>query len=331
MNSTETTKDTGPRISIVVPVFNEEGNVELLCARTVAAMESFGVPWEMIVVDDGSRDRTLRHLTAAAAQEPRIRVISLRRNCGQTAAMAAGIDHAQGEVIVPMDGDLQNDPGDIRRLVEKLDEGYDVVSGWRRDRKDAAIRRNFVSRVANRLISWISGVRLHDYGCSLKAYRRDVLQHVRLYGEMHRFIPIYASWYGSRVTELEVAHHPRVSGNSKYGLERIFKVLLDLMMVQFLARYQTKPLYVFGFMALTMFAGAFVAGTVALVLKLFWSISFILTPLPLLVVMFFVTGVICMLMGILAEMLMRVYFESQGKAIYDIAELVNFGDREPRA
>lgn len=327
MNPGETTAGAGPRISIVVPVYNEEGNIEPLCARTVEAMESFGVPWEMIVVDDGSRDATYRRLAAVALNEPRIRVISLRRNRGQTAAMAAGIDHAQGEVIVPMDGDLQNDPADIRRLVEKLDEGYDVVSGWRRDRKDAAIKRNFVSRVANRLISWISGVELHDYGCSLKAYRRDVLQHVRLYGEMHRFIPIYASWYGNRVTELEVAHHPRVSGNSKYGLERIFKVLLDLMMVQFLARYQTKPLYVFGFMALAMFAGAFLAGTVALALKLFWSISFILTPLPLLVVMFFVTGVICMLMGILAEMLTRVYFESQGKAIYDIAHLVNFKER----
>ena len=313
-----------PRISIVVPVYNEADNIDRLCAQTIAAMDAFGVAFEMIVVDDGSRDKTFERLAAAAAAEPRIRVLSLRRNCGQTAAMSAGIDHATGEVIVPMDGDLQNDPADIRRLVEKLDEGYDVVSGWRRNRKDAAIKRNFVSRVANRLISWISGVHLHDYGCSLKAYRRDVLQPVRLYGEMHRFIPIYASWYGNRVTELEVAHHPRVSGESKYGLERIFKVVLDLLMVQFLARYQTKPLYVFGFIGISMFAGALLAGFVAVLLKIVWSISFILTPLPLLFVMFFVTGVICVLMGILAEMQTRIYFESQGKAIYDIAKRLNF-------
>jgi glycosyltransferase involved in cell wall biosynthesis len=313
-----------PRVTVIIPVFNEAENIDELCAQTIAALDAFSPSFEIIIVDDGSRDGTLDRLLAAAAREPRLRILGLRRNYGQTAAMSAGIDHAQGEIIVPMDGDLQNDPADISRVVSKLDEGYDVVSGWRRERKDDALRRNFVSKVANRLISWISGVHLHDYGCTLKAYRREVLQPVRLYGEMHRFIPIYASWYGNRVTEIEVAHHARKFGSSKYGLERIFKVLLDLMLVQFLARYQTKPIHVFGSMGLIMFVGAILAGLFAVGLRLFASISFISTPLPLLFVMLFVTGVLCMLMGILAEMMMRIYFESQQKKIYDIRTRQNF-------
>eukprot|EP01034_Spumella_vulgaris_P010497 gene10497-13318_t len=217
-----------------------------------------------------------------AAADSRVKVVHFRRNAGQTAAMMAGIDFASGDVLIPLDADLQNDPADIPRLLAKLDEGYDVVSGWRKDRKDDSLRRNLPSRIANSLISRVSGVALHDYGCSLKAYRRDVIKGVKLYGEMHRFIPIYASWNGARVTELPVTHHARRFGVSKYGLERIAKVFLDLMVVKFLDRYAQKPIYVFGGFGLVNLAVSFLAGLWAIILKLFYGTSFILSPLPLL-------------------------------------------------
>ncbi|HEY8386529.1 MAG TPA: glycosyltransferase, partial [Porticoccaceae bacterium] len=236
-------------------------------------------------------------------------------------AMMAGFDHARGEIIIPMDGDLQNDPTDIPRLIAKIHEGYDVVSGWRRQRKDAAISRNLPSRLANSLISKLSGVALHDYGCSLKAYRRSILEGVKLYGEMHRFIPIYASWNGAKVTEIEVAHHPRTAGQSKYGLERIFKVILDLLVVKFLYRYANKPMYVFGgFGILAMLAG-FCSGLWAVSLKLFADKPFVETPLPLLTVFLAVTGILSILMGLQAEILNRTYHESQSKPIYRISRI----------
>lgn len=312
-------------LSVIVPMHDEEDNVGPLFGRLLPVLNALALNSEVIVVDDGSRDGTAAKLQALAAQDRRIRILSFRRNYGQTAAMMAGIDHARGEVIVPMDGDLQNDPTDIPRLLAKLAEGYDVVSGWRKDRHDKKLR-SALSRGANRLISWISGVSLHDYGCTLKAYHHEVIKDIRLYGEMHRFVPIYASWQGGRVTELEVQHHPRRHGSSHYGMNRIVKVLLDLMVVQFLSRYDTKPIYVFGAVGVLSIAVSFLAGLWALYLKWFEGVDFIQTPLPLLVVMTFLTGVMCTLMGLLAELLVRVYYEAQGKTIYSIRGRTNFDD-----
>jgi glycosyltransferase involved in cell wall biosynthesis len=316
-------------VSILAPIYNEAENIPVLVERLIDVLAAIPLKWEVILVNDGSRDASLSALRDAAARDGRVRVIDLKRNSGQTAAMMCGIDHARGEVLVPIDADLQNDPADIPRLLAKIDEGYDVVSGWRAERKDAAVRRNFVSRVANRIISLISGVHLHDYGCSLKAYRKSVLDGVRLYGEMHRFIPIYASWMGARITEIPVQHHPRMHGQSKYGLERIFKVVLDLMVVKFLDRHLVKPIYVFGSIAFLSFAISAVALAYALYLKFAEGVSLILTPLPLLSVMTFVTGLMTLLMGIVSEILVRTYFESQGKTPYAVRERINCVERTP--
>jgi dolichol-phosphate mannosyltransferase len=237
-----------------------------------------------------------------------------------------GIDHATGDLIVPIDADLQNDPADIPLLLAKIAEGYDVVSGWRKDRKDSELRRNLPSRVANWIISKVSQVKLHDYGCTLKAYRRDVLDGVRLYGEMHRLIPVYASWMGARVTEIPVRHHPRKHGQSHYGLERVVKIILDLIVVKFMDRQFMKPIYVFGGFGMLCLAISFLAGAWALFLKFVDGLSLIQTPLPLLAVMTFVTGVMCILMGLISEILMRTYFESQGKTSYSVRERVNFDE-----
>jgi len=302
------------RISVVVPVFNEQDNVGTLYERLAAVLTD---DVEFIFIDDGSTDQTAGALCAIAATDARVRVIRLRRNFGQTAALSAGIDHARGRIIVPMDGDLQNDPTDIPRLLAKVDEGYDVVSGWRKDRQDN-LKRRLPSVVANKLISWISGVHLHDYGCSLKAYRRDVLADVRLYGEMHRFVPIYASWQGARVTELPVTHHARVHGKSKYGLERTVKVLLDLVVVKFLANYSTKPIYVFGGFGLFALFMSLATFTLMMYYKLAGLKDFVQTPLPLVVVMFLLVGCLSILLGLVAELSIRTYYESQGKRTYAI-------------
>lgn len=303
-------------ISITVPVFNERENLPLLREALLKVLEGLGRPWEVILVNDGSSDGSDAVLDEISAADPRFKVVHFRRNYGQTAAMMAGIDHASGDVILPIDADLQNDPEDIPRLLEKLDEGYDVVSGWRKDRQDAALRRNLPSRMANWLISRVSGVRLHDYGCSLKAYKREVIKDVKLYGEMHRFVPIYASWQGAKVTEIPVRHHARKFGASKYGLERIGKVVLDLMVVSFLDRYAKKPIYVFGGIGVLCVVLGFAAGLVAIALKLLYGTSFVQTPLPLMVVMLTITGVMCVLMGLLAEIVTRTWYESQAKSIY---------------
>lgn len=306
------------RISVVIPVFNEEGNLPDLRRKILAALDPVGGIWECILVNDGSSDRSGEILDSFQSEDGRFRVIHFRRNYGQTAAMQAGFDAATGEIIIPMDGDLQNDPGDINRMIAKLGEGYDVVSGWRKNRKDKKVSRVFVSRIANRVISWISGVRLHDYGCSLKAYRREVLQGVRLYGEMHRFIPIYASWQGAKVAEIPVNHHPRIHGKSSYGLERVFKVILDLMVVKFLHKYSHKPMYLFGGIGLIFFLLGFLSFVWMFWLKLFSGIQLTGTPLPLLTVFMGSLGVISILMGLLAELSTRTYFESQGKRTYII-------------
>jgi glycosyltransferase involved in cell wall biosynthesis len=310
-------------ISVTIPVYNEAENLPRLCEELIPTLESLRQPWEVVLVNDGSTDGSAAVLDKLAAGDARLKVIHFRRNAGQTAAMMAGFEHARGDIIVPMDADLQNDPQDIPRLLEKLDEGFDVCSGWRRDRQDDALRRNFPSRMANWLISKVSGVRLHDYGCSLKAYRREVIKGVRLYGEMHRFIPIYANWLGAKVTEVPVRHRPRMAGKSSYGLERIFKVLLDLVVVKFLDRYAQKPIYVFGGFGLLNFAISLVAGLWAVYLKYGAGISFILTPLPLLVVMSAITGVMCVLLGLVAEMVTRNWHESHGKPTYIVGATRN--------
>ncbi len=304
--------DARVAVSVVVPVFNEEPNVEELYGRVAAVLHG---SVELIFVDDGSTDGTFDRLRRLAGNDPRVRLLRFRRNFGQTAALSAGIDHARGDIIVPMDGDLQNDPKDIPRLLAKLDEGYDVVSGWRVHRQDPLGKR-MLSMIANRLISWISGVHLHDYGCSLKAYRRSVLEDVRLYGEMHRFVPIYASWQGARVTELPVEHHPRTRGKSNYGIERTVKVLLDLIVVKFLASYATKPIYVFGGFGLLALFLSFLTFGWMLYYKLAGLKDFVQTPLPLVVVMLLLVGCLSVLLGLVAELTVRTYYESQGKRTY---------------
>jgi glycosyltransferase involved in cell wall biosynthesis len=321
-----------PQISVVIPLFNEEQNVGALLDELFAELGKLGRTFEVICVDDGSRDRTFVELARIAAQRRELRVIRFRLNFGQTAAMSAGIEAARGDVIVPMDGDLQNDPADIGKLLAQLDNGFDVVSGWRRDRQDREFGRKRPSRVANRMISAISGVRLHDYGCSLKAYRREVLRDVKLYGEMHRFIPIYASWQGARVSEMVVNHRARRAGRSKYGLSRTFKVVLDLMVVKFLASFATKPVYVFGGFGLLSFACAAAAFFWALYYKLAGLKDFVETPLPLVTVLFTLVGALSLLMGLLAELVVRTYYESQGKRPYLVAEELNRpGKPLPRA
>jgi glycosyltransferase involved in cell wall biosynthesis len=319
-------REEEPLISVVIPIYNEEGNIPLLCERLFAVLRSHFVHFEVVAVNDGSQDGSARELDEAAACHRELKVVNLRRNYGQTAALMAGIDHGSAPIIVMIDADLQNDPEDIPQLVARLNEGYDVVSGWRKERKDAAVRRNFVSRVANRLISRISGVPLHDYGCTLKAYRRDVLQGIRLYGEMHRFIPIYASWMGAKITEVPVKHHPRKFGKSKYGLGRVAKVILDLIVVKFLDRHFVKPIYVFGGFGIFCLALSAVSILYMLYLKLFEGIAMILTPLPLLSMVTFLLGIMSILMGLLAEMLVRIYFEAQQRTAYAVRDTLNFGD-----
>jgi glycosyltransferase involved in cell wall biosynthesis len=317
-------QEKNPELSLFLPVLDEEENLRPMHDKIAAALDALGKTAEVIYVDDGSTDKSLEILKEIAAGDDRVRVISLRRNYGQTAAMSAGIDAAKGDILIPMDADLQNDPADIARLLDKLDEGYDVVSGWRKNRQDKLISRKIPSQVANRIISWIGGVPLHDYGCSLKAYRRDVIQDVRLYGEMHRFIPIYASWAGASVAEIPVDHHARTMGKSKYGMSRTIKVVFDLMTIKFMASYQTKPIYVFGTFGMLAFLLAAIAGVWAIVLKVFEGISFILTPLPVITVVMLAISVQFFLMGLLAELSVRTYHESQDKAIYAVRERIGF-------
>ena len=309
-------------ISVLIPVFNEEENISPLYERLTSVLNRIGKDYEVIFIDDGSSDGTLSLLRPICKKDPRIKFISFSRNFGQTSALSAGIDFSKGKIIIPMDGDLQNDPEDIPSLLQKIEEGYDVVSGWRKSRKDPFLTRRFPSMIANKIISLIGGVRLHDYGCTLKVYRRDILKNIRLYGEMHRFIPIYANWVGARVSEVPVHHFQRKFGSSKYGVNRVFKVILDLMVVKFLLSYSQKPIYVFGGMGFLMILGAILSGGYAIYLKLFRGVSFILTPMPVLSVFLMVLGFLSILMGFLAEVLIRTYYESQGKPTYQIKEML---------
>jgi glycosyltransferase involved in cell wall biosynthesis len=316
-----------PQVSLFLPVLNEEPNLRPLHAKIDDALAALGRTAEIIYVDDGSTDGSLELLRDLAARDPRVRVIALRRNYGQTAAMAAGIDAARGHVLIPMDADLQNDPADIALLLEKLEEGFDVVSGWRKERQDKMVSRKIPSMIANWIISFIGGVKLHDYGCSLKAYRREFLKEVRLYGEMHRFIPIYAAWVGARVTEIPVRHHKRTMGRSKYGLGRTFKVMLDLLTIKFMASYHTKPIYVFGMCGFGSLLISIIAGIWALIRKLDGE-SFIRNPLLTIAIVMFAVAAQFILMGLLAEMLVRTYHESQAKPIYAVRERIGFNGED---
>ena len=322
-----------PTLSIVVPLYNERDNVDALHAEIVSAMSATrsGDPWEVIYVDDGSSDGTHERLLAAQASHPdHVSVVRLRRNFGQTAALAAGFDQARGDVIVTMDGDLQNDPADIPRLLEELSRGLDVVSGWRRIRRDPFFSRRLPSQAANWLIGVVTGVALHDYGCTLKAYRREVLDQMALYGEMHRFLPAQAHWVGARIGEVEVRHRARTRGKSKYGLRRAYRVLLDLMTVRFLGVHGTKPLHAFG--ALGLIFGALGVLTIGILsyLKYTTGVSFIQSPLLLLSALFVMLGGQSFLLGLLAEIAVRTYYESQRKPIYVIREMKRAGAPGPQ-
>jgi glycosyltransferase involved in cell wall biosynthesis len=313
-----------PAVSIVIPVYNEEESVDLLCDQLHGSLATLGRSYEVILVDDGSSDRTWERLVANTRRIPHLRLIRFRRNFGQTAAMSAGFHAARGDVVVTLDADLQNDPADIPLLLERMDQGYDVVSGWRRNRKDTFINRKLPSMIANGLISRMTGVALHDYGCTLKAYRRDVIQNVHLYGEMHRFIPALASWVGGRIDEVVVNHRARQFGSSKYGISRTFRVILDLLTVKFLLHYSTRPIQVFGRIGLVcgglacLMLAALAADRVFgladpyLLKRPFW----VITPLMLMAFcMQFIS------MGLLAEMQIRTYHESQAKPIYVVREM----------
>ena len=316
-----------PELSVVVPVLDEEENVVSLYEGIVLALDELGRSYEVIVVDDGSRDATYERLAELAEGDGRLKLLRLRRNFGQTAALSAGFDHARGAVIVPMDGDLQNDPADIRALLEKIDEGYDVVSGWRRDRKDGPVRR-LPSQMANWLIGRVTGVRLHDYGCTLKAYRVEIVEETQLYGELHRFLPALAHQAGARIAEIEVRHHPRRSGRSKYGLGRTFKVLLDLLTVKFLS-VSTKPSYVFGGSGLVLcFLGSlFILWTAFQ--KIVNDVFVYRQPTLLVGVFLFTIGLNLLLLGLLAELIVRTYHESQSKPVYLVRERRNFEEAAP--
>ena len=301
-------------ISIVIPIYNEEANIDKLTKSILGALSD--VKYEVLFINDGSTDNSEKEIQEKIKVNSHIKLINLRRNYGQTAAMQAGFDHSKGEIIIPMDGDLQNDPKDIPMLIDKIHEGYDVVSGWRKTRLDKKYTRILPSKIANILISKISGVHLHDYGCTLKAYRKEILDEIKLYGEMHRFIPIYASWEGAKVTEIPVMHHAREAGETKYGLSRIPKVILDLLVIRFFDKSLDRPIHLFGKFGLFMFFVAFILSLFAIFIKVFMNISFILTPLPLLVVFFAMTGLICILLGLVAEIQSRIYFESIGRPAY---------------
>lgn len=312
-----------PKISVVVPLYNEEESIPYLREQLVSALEQSGYTFEIIVVDDGSKDRSFALLSEWAREDHRLVIVRFRRNFGQTAAFSAGFDHARGEVVVTMDADLQNDPLDIPKLMAQIEQGYDIVSGWRQDRQDRFFDRKLPSMLANRLISNVTDVRLHDYGCSLKAYRRDVLQHVRLYGELHRFIPALVSQVGGTVTEVAVNHRARQFGRSKYGISRTVRVMLDLITVWFLGTYSTRPIHVFGTLGLLSAFGGVLAGLYLTYQKLILGYNIGQRPLLLLAVLLVVIGVQLITMGLLAEMLTRTYHESQDKPIYIVREVVN--------
>lgn len=309
---------SSPTLSIIAPVYNEAGNIALLVEEIESVLKDYSSSWEIILVDDGSVDNSKNEMQTVAAKYPHVKSIFLKRNFGQTAALSAGIDASQGEVIITIDADRQNDPADIPILLKKMSEGYDVVSGWRSARKDAFLTRTLPSRIANKLISIITGVSLHDYGCSLKAYTRETISSFRLYGEMHRFLPALCTWRGAKVAEISVNHRTRTQGVSKYGLNRTFRVILDLLTVKFLLEYSTKPMRVFGT------AGFFCTGfgiAISLYLtglKLFAHENIGQRPLLFLGILLIIVGLQLIMLGLISELLVRIYYESQNKTVYQV-------------
>jgi glycosyltransferase involved in cell wall biosynthesis len=312
-------------VSVVVPVYNEEDNVGPLLQSLREALDRLGRPYEVILVDDGSTDRTAERLAEAVGWMRVLRVVRLRGNFGQSAALAAGFDLARGELVVTMDGDRQNDPADIPRLLDKLEEGYDVVSGWRHSRQDPLWSRRLPSRAANALISWITGVRLHDYGCALKAYRREILRDIQLYGEMHRFLPALARWVGASIGELPVAHWPRRSGVSKYGLGRTIRVLLDLMTVKFLMSYWTRPIQIFGLLGFGVGGAGALLAAVLSYQRIAHGVPLANRPILLLAILLVLVGFQFVSIGLLGEMMVRTYHESQRKPVYIVREILSGG------
>jgi len=311
-------------LSIIVPVFNEEESIPNLFDAIKRSVQPLGLDWELIFVDDGSKDKSLAKIKTIVSENPeQVRAVVLRRNFGQTSAIAAGIDHSHGDIIVLIDADMQNDPADIPLLVKKVQEGYDVVSGWRYNRQDNFLTRTLPSKIANSLISLVTGVRLHDYGCTLKAYCREVITGFRLYGEMHRFIPVYASSVGARITEVKVRHHKRKYGKAKYGLERTFKVILDLFTVKFLTSFSNKPIYLFGGTGLILIMFSFITILVLAIRRILYAISPFTSPLFIISVMISIMGFQSILMGLIAELLVRTYHESQNKPVYTVKEIIH--------
>ncbi|MFC1492089.1 glycosyltransferase family 2 protein [Nitrospinota bacterium] len=317
-------------VSVVVPVFNEIDSIRLLYEelKEVFQNQAINQSYELIFVDDGSTDGSADALDEIAASDKDFKVIHFRRNYGQSAALLAGIRHSIGRKIVLLDADLQNDPADIPRLLTELGNGFDVVSGWRRERKDNLLTRIMPSRIANWIISKITKVKLHDYGCTLKAYNKEILVNLDLYGEMHRFIPVYAAWEGAKVGEIPVNHRPRMTGVSKYGISRVPRVLLDVFLVFFLDRAFDRPIQFFGKIGFYCFGLAFLTGLWAIFLKYFNNQTFIETPLPLLVVLLTITGILFVLLGLLAEIQIRTYFQSAGRPPYSLKSKRNFLDEK---
>tara|TARA_B100000073_G_scaffold339956_1_gene339096 strand:- start:790 stop:1737 length:948 start_codon:yes stop_codon:yes gene_type:complete len=307
-------------ISIIIPVYNEASNLDILSKKIIASLKKY--KFEVIFINDGSIDESPSILKKLIKNNKNFSCINFKRNYGQTAALQAGFDYASGKIIVAMDADLQNDPADIPKLIKKINEGYDVVSGWRKNRKDKNLSRVLPSKIANYIISFISGVKLHDYGCTLKAYKKDIIKDVKLYGEMHRFIPIYACWEGAKVFEIEVQHNKRYSGESKYGISRVPKVILDLMVVKFFEKLISRPIHLFGKLGFLFITVGLLFSIYAIWLKMFKDVSFILTPLPILTIFFLLSGILCILLGIVAEIQSRIYFQTTNNKSYLVKNVI---------
>jgi len=307
-------------VSVIIPIFNEEGNIESLYENLKPVLDGLKKNYEIIFIEDGSTDRSFDVLDKISIGDPQVRLIRFKRNFGQTAALSAGFDHARGEVIIAMDGDLQNDPQDIPQLLKKIEAGYDIVSGWRKKRKDPLFTRRVPSMAANWFISRLTGVKLKDYGCTLKAYRKEIVKHIHLYGEMHRFIPALASWAGAKVAEIEVNHRPRRKGSSKYGISRTFKVILDLITVKFLLTFSTRPIHVFGFLGIIGVLGGLCSAVALIWMKIFYGTDMTGNPFLYLAVLLEIIGIQFIVLGLLGELIIRGYYETQKKTTYVIKE-----------
>ncbi|MFH1460402.1 MAG: glycosyltransferase [Candidatus Omnitrophota bacterium] len=314
------------KISIIIPVFNEQGNLTLLNSKIQQMLESEKLDFEIIYINDGSKDNSLEELAQICSQNVRVKIINLIRNYGQTQAIAAGVDNAAGEVIITMDADLQNDPKDIPKILEKINQGFEVVSGWRVNRKDGFLLRVFPSYIANLFFSALTKVKLHDLGCSLKGYKKEILEKIEFFGQIHRFLPICAAMYGAKITEIPVKHHKRLNGKSKYGTFRVFNVILDMLTLMFMWKFTGKPVYIFGGIGMFSFGLSLFLAIFIIIRKLIWGGVWV-SPLLFLFIMFFIIGMQFILMGILAELIIRLYYGSQDRKRYRIKEIKSYGEK----